>query len=216
VITCYNLIMSSSQLRTNLILAYNRQAQQRNQSTIQDWKAAERSQFLSLLRGEGKRSLLEVGAGHGRDSQFFQEHGFQVTCIDLSPQMVHLCQQKGLDARLMDMIDLEFADDSFDAVYALNSLLHVPKNELPTVLQNVHRVLRAEGLFYLGVYGGYDFEGIWEEDSYQPKRFFSFHSDAGLQQAVAPYFRLLSFRSIPLDYDILRFQSLTLRKSAAE
>lgn len=203
-------------MRTNLILAYNQQAQQRNQSEIEEWKAAERALFLSMLKNEGKRSLLEVGAGHGRDSKFFQDNGFHVTCIDLSPEMVRLCQQKGLDARLMDMIDLEFPDHSFDAVYALNSLLHVPKEELPTVLQNVHRVLRAEGLFYMGVYGGYDFEGIWEQDAYQPKRFFSFHSNEGLRQAVTPYFTLLSFRSIPLHYETLHFQSITLRKSQAE
>lgn len=200
-------------MRTNLILAYNRHAQERNQSKIQDWKAAERSAFLTLLKSEGKQSLLEMGAGHGRDSKFFQENGFLVTCIDLSPEMVRLCQQKGLEARLMDMIDLEFPADSFDAVYALNSLLHVPKKELPTVLQNVHRVLRADGLFYLGVYGGYDFEGTWEQDSYHPKRFFSFYSDEELRQVVAPYFRLLSFQSIPLGDDPLHFQSLTLRKS---
>ena len=202
-------------MRTNLILSYNRNAEQRNKSAIEDWKAIERAEFLALLKSEQKQSLLEIGAGHGRDSQFFQENEFQVTCIDLSPEMVRLCQQKGLDARVMDMIHLDFPDHSFDAVYSLNSLLHLPKKELPIVLQNIRRVLKANGLFFLGVYGGYDFEGIRETDSYTPKRFFSFHSDEGLKQVVTESFTLLSFKQIASGDGDLHFQALTLRKSAA-
>jgi SAM-dependent methyltransferase len=205
--------MTTSQIRANLILSYNGQAEQRNQSDIEDWKAIERDEFLVLLKSEQKQSLLEIGAGHGRDSKFFQENNLQATCIDLSPEMVRLSQQKGLDARLMDMIDLDFPDRSFDAVYSLNSLLHIPKKELPTVLQNIRRVLKANGLFFLGIYGGFDFEGIWEADSYPPKRFFSFHSDEGLKQAVAERFTLLGFKQIVSGNGNLHFQSLTLRKS---
>ena len=204
--------MTTNPIRAKLILSYDRQAEQRNQSDIEDWKAIERAEFLELLKSEQKQSLLEIGAGHGRDSQFFQENGLQVTCIDLSPEMVRLCRQKGLDARLMDMIDLDFPDHSFDAVYSLNSLLHLPKNELPTVLQNIRRVLNSNGLFFLGIYGGYDFEGVWEKDSYEPKRFFSFHSDEKLKQVVTETFTLLSFKQIKSRDGELHFQSLILRK----
>jgi SAM-dependent methyltransferase len=206
--------MDTNQQRANLILSYDRQAEQRNQGGLEDWKIIERGEFLRLLKSEQKNSLLEIGAGHGRDSRFFQDNGLQVTCIDLSPEMVRLCQQKGLDAHLMDMLELNFPADSFDAVYALNSLLHLPKVELPIVLQNIRRVLKQTGLFFLGVYGGYDFEGIWEKDSYDPKRFFSFYSDENLQRIVTPSFQLLSFKQIASGDGDLHFQSLTLRKSA--
>jgi ubiquinone/menaquinone biosynthesis C-methylase UbiE len=85
-----------------------------------------------------------------------------VTCIDLSNEMVNLCQEKGLNAHVMDFYDLQFPDQSFDAVFALNCLLHVPKANLESVLKEVHRVLRDGGLFFCGVYGGQDTEGIWE------------------------------------------------------
>jgi SAM-dependent methyltransferase len=205
--------MKTNQQRANLILSYDRQAEQRDKSEIENWKVTERSTFLTLLKSERKQSLLEIGAGHGRDSKFFQEKGFQVTCIDLSPEMVKLCQQKGLNARVMDMIDLDFPDHSFDAIYSLNSLLHLPKNELPTVLRNIRRVLKTNGLFFLGMYGGYDFEGIRETDSYNPKRFFSFHSDEGLKQFVTESFTLLSFKQIVSGDGDLHFQSLTLTKA---
>jgi SAM-dependent methyltransferase len=205
--------MATDPMRTNLILSYNRNAEQRDKSEIEDWKAIARAEFLALLKNERKQSLLEIGAGHGRDSKFFQDNGFQVTCIDLSPEMVKLCREKGLNARLMDMIDLGFPDDSFDGVYSLNSLLHLSKAELPTVLQNIRRVLKANGLFFLGIYGGYDFEGIWEKDSYTPKRFFSFHSDEALKKIVTESFALLSFKQMVPGDNNIHFQRLILRKS---
>ena len=205
--------MNPNPQRANLILSYNRQAENRNKGGIEDWKIKERGDFLQLLKSEQKESLLEIGAGHGRDSKFFQENGFQVTCIDLSPEMVRLCQEKGLNAHLMDMMDLDFPDASFDAVYALNSLLHLPKPELPMVFQTIKRVLKPEGLFFLGVYGGTDFEGIWEKDSYDPKRYFSFYSDEKLKQIVTDHFKLLSFKRVNPGEGDLHFQSFTLRKS---
>ena len=205
--------MNTNQQRANLILSYDRQAEQRNKGGMEDWKITERGEFLALLKREQKGSLLEIGAGHGRDSKFFQENGFEVTCIDLSPEMVRLCQEKGLNAHLMDMINLDFSDNSFDAVYSLNSLLHIPKTELPIVLQNIRRVLKPNGLFFLGVYGGYDFEGVWERDAYDPKRFFSFYSDEHLKQIVTQSFRLYSFKQIVSGDGDLHFQSFMLRKS---
>jgi SAM-dependent methyltransferase len=205
--------MRANPLRANLILSYDRQAEQRNRSEIEEWKAIERAEFLALLKDEQKQTLLEIGAGHGRDSKFFQENGLHVTCIDLSPEMVKLCKQKGLNALVMDMIDLDFPDSSFDAVYSLNSMLHLSKQKLPTVLQNVRSVLKTNGLFFLGMYGGYDFEGMWENDSYDPKRFFSFHSDEKLKQIVTEHFALVAFKQVRSGKDDkLHFQSLSLRK----
>jgi len=101
--------------------------------------------------------------------------GMNVTCIDLSPEMIKLCQQKGLSAHVMDMTNLDFPPNTFDAVYALNSLLHIPKTEFRIVLENVGKVLKPSGVFYLGVYGtDEEFEGVWEQDAYNPKHFFHF------------------------------------------
>jgi SAM-dependent methyltransferase len=208
--------MTDNQMKANLIEAYNQQAEQRNKYEIENWKAAERAYFLSLLQKENKRNLLEIGSGHGRDSLFFQEQGFTVRCIDLSPEMVRLCQQKGITAFVMDMVNLEFEQASFDAVFALNSFLHLPKSEFPLALENVRTVLRTDGFFYLGLYGGFDFEGIWEEDSYTPKRFFSFHTDEGLKEILTDFFDIFYFKNIPLGEDRKPFQSIILRNQQIE
>ena len=33
-------------------------------------------------------------------------------------------------------------------------------------------IICADGLFVLGLWGGEDFEGVWENDRYEPARFF--------------------------------------------
>jgi len=200
-------------IRDNLIKSYDAEARQRDASDIQPWKVDERAGFLSLLNQEHKRSLLEIGSGPGRDSKFFKDAGLDVTCIDLSPEMVGLCRQKGLDARVMDVADLQFPDSSFEAVYALNSLLHLPKSELPRVLEKISAIIKPSGLFFLGVYGGYDFEGVRENDSCTPKRFFSFYTDDGLRQVVSKVFEIVSFKTVKLEERVrLHFQSVILSK----
>lgn len=212
----YNITMTSNQLKPDLIKAYNAKAEQRAKGEFEDWKADERAQFLSLLQKAKKRTLLELGAGHGRDSLFFQDQGLRVTCIDLSPKMVELCLQKGLDARVMDMVELDFKPNSFDGAYALNSFLHLPKDEFPKALENVRMILKPAGLFYLGLYGGIDFAGPWENDTYAPKRFFSFYSDENLNNFLISKFEVLYFKRIELENSELSFQSVILRKNIEE
>ncbi len=202
------------ELRAGLRASYGRKARERVLNAVKPWKAEERLRFLALLRSEGARTLLELGAGPGKDGEFFRDHGLDVVCTDLSPEMVALCESKGLAARVMDLSDLDFPPGTFDAVYALNCLLHVPDRDLPAALRGIRAALKPGGLFYLGVYGGRDHEGVWTDDPYDPKRFFSFRTDERLREIVAGSFEVHSFRPIALDEraDGLHFQSVILRK----
>src|SRR3989338_8455892 len=80
--------------------------------------------FIGLLKG-GK--ILDLGCGSGDHSLYFKQRGLDVTSIDLSKEMVKLCNEKGLNALLMDIENLKFEDKLFDGVWAATSLLHIPK-----------------------------------------------------------------------------------------
>jgi SAM-dependent methyltransferase len=200
------------QVKAELRRAYDQMVEERDAREVPEWKVAERDSFLALLQAEGKRRLLEIGAGPGRDSLFLQEQGLEVVSTDLSPENVARCRAKGLTAYEMDFLHLDFPDESFDAVYALNCLLHVPRADLPAVLQAIQRVLKPDGLFYMGLYGGLDREGARLEDHYEPKRFFSYHTDEGIQEAVRPYFTIVKFGTIIFEEGPQHFQALTLRR----
>jgi SAM-dependent methyltransferase len=74
-----------------------------------------------------------------------QETGAAVVAIDLSPRMVELASERGIDARLGDVQELEFADGTFDVVVAAWMLYHVP--DLERGLAEIARVLRPGGTF---------------------------------------------------------------------
>ncbi|MED2972150.1 class I SAM-dependent methyltransferase [Fictibacillus sp. B-59209] len=201
-------------LKQQLRESYDKESKSRNGQETQTWKVEERRIFADLLLRDNKKSLLDLGAGPGRDSLFFHQEGLSTLSLDLSPEMVGLCREKGLAAEVMSFDSLVFADESFDAAWALNSLLHVPKSEIINVLEGIKRVLRAGGLFFMGVYGGVDSEGVWEGDSYDPKRFFSFFTNEDIQETVSSVFHIERFHVVPLEVigGSFSFQSLILRK----
>ncbi|QQE80577.1 class I SAM-dependent methyltransferase [Alicyclobacillus sp. SO9] len=199
-----------SSLKDDLIAAYDRQASERDRSERQAWKIEERDKFLNFIRAHSYQSLLEIGSGPGHDAKFFQNEGLEVNCVDMSPNMIVLCKAKGLNAQVMDFSHLTFADNSFDALWALNCLLHIPKSELRTVLSGIQRVLKPGGLFYMGVYGGRNSEGVREDDRCEPKRFFSFFTDERLKQVLAEFFTIVSFNTLPHS-DVLNFQSVVMK-----
>jgi len=198
--------------KATLQQAYNNFADQRERSDLADWKVQERENFLALLTQEGKNAFLEIGAGTGHDSLYFQQQGLDVTAVDFSEEMIRLCKEKGLNAQLMDFTELDFPDEAFDAVQAMNCLLHVPKAQLDAVLLEIRRVLKPSGLFFLGIYGGQDSEGIWENDSYEPKRFFAMYEDEAIKKIVQRRFKLEDFHTVNMDPGTPHFQSLLLRK----
>jgi SAM-dependent methyltransferase len=206
--------MDYQQVIDSLRLAYNEEsARNRDLSEKETWKIAERQAFLTYLQQEHCQTLLEVGAGTGIDSQFFQSSGLRVTCTDLSPAMVSRCRARGLEAYVMDFLHLDFPSGSFDALYALNCLLHVPTADLPTVLRRLQNLLRPGGLFFLGVYGGFEEEGVYANDRHKPARFFVRHSDDFMQKITGQFFAPVSFKTIPLPAHRWHFQSMILRRA---
>ena len=202
-----------AQVTDDLRRAYDGSAAQRDAGEIAPWKQAERAAFLARLRAAAARRLLEIGGGPGHHAAFYRDAGLDVVMTDLSPEMVRLARAKGLDARTMDFLSLDFTA-KFDAVFAFNCLLHVPKGDLPRVLAAVRRVLRPGGLFYYGVYGGESSEGVSPTDWHNPPRFFAFYDDDELRAAVAGPFDLVDFHRVELpEGERGHFQSLTLRRA---
>lgn len=202
------------ELKERLRQAYNLKAGDRDVRDIPNWRSERRNKFAALLLQEGKHTLLELGAGTGVDGRYFQELGLDVFCTDLSPEMVRFCQAKGLKAQVMDNTHFDLPPASFDAVYAMNSLLHLPKRDLPAVLHSIQTALKPNGLFFMGVYGGIETEGIWEEDDYEPKRFFAFYTDDRLKHILSQFFNIEDFtvtKNVGTDDDP-HHQSVTLRK----
>lgn len=196
----------------DLIRSYDGAVEYRESAPVSDWKVDLRWKFLAALQKEGKTSLIDIGAGTGIHALFFQEQGLEVRCIDLSPALIEKCREKGLSSQLLSVLDLPDINQTFEAAFALNSLLHIPSNLLARALANIADVMDEGGLFYWGQYGGENREGVYQDDNYQPKRFFSLLTDELIENFAEANFFLEDFERIQLDDSSpLHFQSLLLR-----
>jgi len=72
-----------------------------------------------------------------------RDTGAEVVATDLSPRMVELARERGMDARIADVQALPFGDGEFDVVVAAWMLYHVPN--LDQALAEIARVLRPGG-----------------------------------------------------------------------
>lgn len=102
------------------------------------------------------KTLLEIGCGAGVDLVRFARAGAVVTGVDLSRTAIDLARQNisqnGLDASLQIMNGeaLQFADNSFDVVYAHGVLQYTA--DTGKMVAEIHRVLRPGGEAILMVY----------------------------------------------------------------
>lgn len=199
---------SYDDVKPALRASYDKGAAQRDAMIKQQFKLDERAAFLDRLRAAEAKSLLEVGAGTGQDSVFFQDEGLDVVAIDLSPEMVARCRAKGVEAYERDFLNMGFEAETFDAAYAMNCLLHVPNKDLPEVLRAIATVLKPGGLLFLGLWGGPSREGIYPHDDQEPKRFFAWRTDAEIFTYAREVFEIVDFHTV--EDDTRHFQSLTL------
>ena len=87
--------------------------------------------------------VLEVGCGEGELAERLTAVVPEVVAVDQSPRMVELTRARGVDARVADIQELPFADDSFDGVLAAWMLYHAA--DLDRGLSELARVLRPGG-----------------------------------------------------------------------
>jgi SAM-dependent methyltransferase len=92
----------------------------------------------------GPATVLEVGGGPGElAARIHDAGGCEVVMLDISPRMVELALERGVDARVGDVQQLPFEDQSFDCAVAAWMLFHVP--DIDRGLAELERVLRPGG-----------------------------------------------------------------------
>jgi len=109
-------------------------------------------EYLPKPHLANQQKILDVGCGSGRDSVFFANQGFQVVAIDGSKSLIELAQQT--DTRIdwqclrFDEIAKQSWQNQFTGIWACASLLHVPFDELPSILNDLLATLESNGILY--------------------------------------------------------------------
>jgi len=119
--------------------------------------------LASFLPQEG--AVLDLGCGAGVPvTRWLSDNGFTVTGVDVSARQLDLARQNVPEGAFIkaDMTELGFAPETFDAVVAFHSIIHVPRTDHPALLERIHRWLEPGGMF-LATMSITDYEGRDED-----------------------------------------------------
>lgn len=141
------------------------------ESQAADYAAQTRSIDLSLqhdafaaLLPDGGR-VLDAGCGSGRDTMALRKRGFEVLPADASPALALEAEHfLGTPVQVLRHQDVSF-ENEFDGIWAMATLLHVPREELGDVFRRYERALKSGGVmtlsFKIGAEDSADAQGRW-------------------------------------------------------
>ena len=119
--------------------------------------------------------VLEIGAGPGRDAIALRDAGSDYVGVDLSLAHCRRCRATGAAAVRASVRHLPCRTGSFDLVWSMSTLMHVPDSAIDGALDEVRRVLAPGGRAVTGVWGGRDVEEHSDTDAAtgRPPRLFA-------------------------------------------
>jgi SAM-dependent methyltransferase len=109
-------------------------------------------------RVAGKGVVCDLGCGPGHVARYLHGRGAEVFGIDLSPAMLEQARQinPGIEFREGNMSALDLPDGVLAGIVAFYSIIHIPREDVAVVLQEMRRVLQPGGLLLLAFHRGSD------------------------------------------------------------
>ena len=131
----------------NTLDYYNKNSEEYFNSTLNVDMTNTYKAFLKLVPKGGK--ILDLGCGSGRDSMNFMKLGYEVTAVDGAKELAKKASVLlGNEVIVSTFEELELKE-KFHGIWACASLLHIKREDLKTVLNNLYNNLEDNGVFYM-------------------------------------------------------------------
>ena len=131
----------------NTLDFYNNNSKEYIETTLSADMSHLYNDFLKHIPKGGH--ILDLGCGSGRDSVEFIKQGYNITAVDGSKELSiaasKLIEQEVICSKFEELQLTE----KFHGIWACASLLHVNKNHIVDVIQNVSSNLKINGIFYM-------------------------------------------------------------------
>lgn len=131
----------------NTLDYYNKNSEEYFNSTLNVDMTNTYKPFLKLVPKDGK--ILDLGCGSGRDSMNFMKLGYEVIAVDGAKKLAKRASVLlGKEVIVSTFEELELKE-KFHGIWACASLLHIKREDLKTVLNNLYNNLDDNGVFYM-------------------------------------------------------------------
>lgn len=148
--------------------------------------------LLQHIEGEPPFTILDFGCGPGRDLKTFAALGHLAIGVEGAARFAEMARAwSGCEVWQQDFLRLDLPAGRFDGVFANASLFHVPAQELPRVLRELHATLKPRGVLFSSNPRGNNEEG-WNGGrygAYHDIESWRRHLDAAGFTELAHYYR---------------------------
>ena len=120
--------------------------------------------LMNMLTSNTFDSVLEIGCGSGNGTKLIRKYfnPRHISAIDLDEKMIHIAQRSVRDEptifRVMDASNLDFSNESFDAIFDFSSIHHIPNWK--NCIDELKRVLKVGGKLILEEFSIETFSGF--------------------------------------------------------
>jgi SAM-dependent methyltransferase len=188
--------MKLSQINNLTVKAYNKTAEKYHESFKDELDQKEYDREIldkfSEMLGQ-PAAVCDAGCGpSGQYGKYLLDKGHKVIGIDLSPNCISIARayEPGIEFKVMDMMDTDFADGEFAGVISFYSILFTPKKEVDGIMREFNRVLKVGGKLLIVVKKGKE-EGLLSNDWYEGHQVYFAHF---LEEEMEAYLRRNGFR----------------------
>ena len=139
-------------------------------------------EFAKYLQLHAK--VLDAGCGAGVPVAKILSKQFDVTGVDFSEMQIELAKTNVPNATFIckDMTQLDFPAGTFDGICSFYAIIHIPREEHRGLLENFHRMLRADGAVLLCLGAEELLDDI--EENFHGKRMYWSHFDAATYEVM--------------------------------
>ncbi|MDY7567421.1 methyltransferase domain-containing protein [Pseudomonas sp. RTC3] len=122
--------------------------------------------LLRHIEGEAPWHILDFGCGPGRDLKTFSAMGHSAVGLDGAERFADMARaETGCEVLQQNFLELDLPAERFDGIFANAVLFHVPRQELPRVLRELHATLKPGGVLFSSNPRGENQEG-WNGSRY--------------------------------------------------
>jgi SAM-dependent methyltransferase len=145
---------------------YNRSAEDFREGTRDHDVSQNIEALLRAIEGDPPFAILDFGCGPGRDLKVFAGLGHIAVGLEGAARLAVMARaHSGGEVWQQDFLKLDLPDRHFDGVFANAALFHVPSQELPRVLLQLHATLKPSGVLFASNPHGHNQEG-WNRGRY--------------------------------------------------